>query len=138
MPSFPALPFLTIPLNLNPTYENGQNVAPTHPPGTSFAPCSTSPRTFYEIELINDVECVADDPQKVVKVIASHGKTGEQIELSYSGSRVVGNGSFGIVFQAKLSPESADGGDGDVAIKKVLQDKRFKVRFGSCSCLARY
>jgi glycogen synthase kinase 3 beta len=36
---------------------------------------------------------------------------------------VIGNGSFGVVYQAKL----CDTGE-MVAIKKVLQDKRFKVR----------
>lgn len=71
----------------------------------------------------------ADDPSKVVKVIASNGKTGEQCDLSYTGCKVVGNGSFGVVFQAKLVPGSlGEDRDDDVAIKKVLQDKRFKVR----------
>jgi len=63
-------------------------------------------------------------------VIASHGKTGDQLELAYSHSKVVGNGSFGVVFSAKLAPASLgpdNEGDDDVAIKKVLQDKRFKV-----------
>ncbi|GAA5832473.1 hypothetical protein JCM3766R1_003090 [Sporobolomyces carnicolor] len=75
--------------------------------------------------------CPADDSQKLVKVIASHGKTGDQIELAYSHSKVVGNGSFGVVFSAKLAPGSLgpdNEGDDDVAIKKVLQDKRFKNR----------
>ena len=66
-----------------------------------------------------------DDPHKVVKVIASDGKTGETREMSYSGCKIVGNGSFGVVFQAKLVGEETGG---DIAIKKVLQDKRFKVR----------
>ncbi|GAA5845433.1 hypothetical protein JCM9279_003029 [Rhodotorula babjevae] len=73
----------------------------------------------------------ADDSTKVVKVIASHGRTGDQCELSYFSSKVVGNGSFGVVFQAKLVPGSLgpdNEGDDDVAIKKVLQDKRFKNR----------
>lgn len=73
----------------------------------------------------------ADESQKVVKVIASNGRTGEQCELSYSSTKVVGNGSFGVVFAAKLAPGSLgpdNEGDDDVAIKKVLQDKRFKVR----------
>lgn len=79
------------------------------------------------INLPHDV--LADDPQKVVKVIASNGKSGDQCELSYTNCKVVGNGSFGVVFQAKLVNGSLaeDGGDDDVAIKKVLQDKRFKV-----------
>jgi serine/threonine protein kinase len=36
--------------------------------------------------------------------------------------KVIGNGSFGVVFQATM----ADTGE-TVAVKKVLQDKRFKV-----------
>jgi glycogen synthase kinase 3 beta len=61
----------------------------------------------------------------VVKVIASDGKTGDQRDISYTNCKIIGNGSFGIVFQAKLVSEH-DAGD-DIAIKKVLQDKRFKV-----------
>jgi len=68
-----------------------------------------------------------DDPHKVVKVIASDGKSGDTREISYSNCKVIGNGSFGVVFQAKLvgGPKEGD----DIAIKKVLQDKRFKVRW---------
>ena len=44
-------------------------------------------------------------------------------EVSYSDSKVIGNGSFGVVYQAKLCETGEL-----VAIKKVLQDKRFKVR----------
>lgn len=44
-------------------------------------------------------------------------------EVSYTDTKVIGNGSFGVVYQAKLC-ESGE----MVAIKKVLQDKRFKVR----------
>jgi len=67
-----------------------------------------------------------DDPHKVIKVIASDGKTNEQKEVAYTNCKVVGNGSFGVVFQAKLLnvPKEQE----DIAIKKVLQDKRFKNR----------
>ena len=44
-------------------------------------------------------------------------------EISHETVRVVGNGSFGVVFQA-TQLETGD----TVAIKKVLQDKRFKNR----------
>lgn len=37
-------------------------------------------------------------------------------------SQVIGNGSFGVVYQARLIDSQEM-----VAIKKVLQDKRFKV-----------
>ena len=79
-----------------------------------------------------------DDPTKVVRVLASHGKTGEQQEIAYTSCRMIGNGSFGVVFQARLVHYRPDGtevpssdipeGQDNVAIKKVLQDKRFKVR----------
>ena len=62
------------------------------------------------------------DSQKIVTVVANEGRTGETIELSYTNYKVIGNGSFGVVFQAKL----LDSGE-QTAIKKVLQDKRFKV-----------
>lgn len=55
---------------------------------------------------------------------ASDGKTGDGREISYGNCKVIGNGSFGVVFQAKLV---GDQEGEDIAIKKVLQDKRFKV-----------
>ena len=61
-------------------------------------------------------------------VIASPGSQDEgdtTQEITYSDARVIGNGSFGVVYQATLI--SSD--NRDVAIKKVLQDKRFKVSF---------
>ncbi|KAI8998965.1 Pkinase-domain-containing protein [Trametes punicea] len=67
-----------------------------------------------------------DDPRKIVKVKASNGKTGEECDLVYTNCKVIGNGSFGIVFQAKLLEN--DSPTCDIAIKKVLQDKRFKNR----------
>lgn len=72
-----------------------------------------------------DPTSAIDDPHKVVRVIASDGKTGETRELSYTNCKVIGNGSFGVVFQAKLLGAPKD--QEEIAIKKVLQDKRFKV-----------
>jgi len=47
----------------------------------------------------------------------------EEQPISYTAESIIGNGSFGVVFQATVS------GTGEtVAIKKVLQDKRFKNR----------
>lgn len=51
------------------------------------------------------------------------GITGETRDLQYTQCKIVGNGSFGVVFHTKLSP-----GNEDAAIKRVLQDKRFKNR----------
>ena len=66
------------------------------------------------------------DPLRVFSVSASDGKTGQVKEISYTSCRIIGNGSFGIVFYAKLvSSRPAQ----EVAIKRVLQDKRYKVFF---------
>lgn len=85
------------------------------------------PRIANESDIVY-LPIAIDDPHKVVKVIASDGKSGDTKEISYSNCKVIGNGSFGVVFQAKLvgGPKEGD----DIAIKKVLQDKRFKVRRG--------
>jgi glycogen synthase kinase 3 beta len=47
----------------------------------------------------------------------------QQENISYSAERIIGNGSFGVVFEAKVVETNEV-----VAIKKVLQDKRFKNR----------
>lgn len=52
------------------------------------------------------------------------GKNGEPKQtISYKAERIVGSGSFGIVFQAKCL-ETGEA----VAIKKVIQDRRYKSR----------
>lgn len=58
-----------------------------------------------------------------VVVAAKDGRTGRDIQLYYTYEKVVGNGSFGVVYQAKLMPIEEK-----VAIKRVLQDRRFKVK----------
>ena len=56
-------------------------------------------------------------------VVATPGSGSDRPhEVSYTDTKVIGNGSFGVVYQAKLVDSSEL-----VAIKKVLQDKRFKV-----------
>ena len=67
----------------------------------------------------------APDPDRVTTVTAID-KKGNSIELSYSSAKIIGNGSFGVVFQAKVVSTGEA-----IAIKKVLQDKRFKVRVPS-------
>ncbi|KAG8000603.1 Glycogen synthase kinase-3 beta [Nibea albiflora] len=60
----------------------------------------------------------------VTTVVATPGQGPDRPqEVSYTDTKVIGNGSFGVVYQAKL----CDSGE-LVAIKKVLQDKRFKNR----------
>ena len=53
---------------------------------------------------------------------AAGGSSGSNT-ISYSADRIIGNGSFGVVFQATMVQSGEI-----VAIKKVLQDKRFKNR----------
>ena len=66
---------------------------------------------------------------EVIREKVQDGLTGETKEMQYTQCKIVGNGSFGVVFQTKLSPNGED-----AAIKRVLQDKRFKVSFPSlCS-----
>lgn len=64
------------------------------------------------------------DGSKVTTVLATPGQGPDRPqEIGYADTKVIGNGSFGVVYQAKL----IDTGE-LVAIKKVLQDKRFKNR----------
>ncbi|CAG9856100.1 unnamed protein product [Phyllotreta striolata] len=64
------------------------------------------------------------DGSKVTTVVATPGQGPDRPqEVSYTDTKVIGNGSFGVVYQAKLCDTSEL-----VAIKKVLQDKRFKNR----------
>ncbi|KAJ2781119.1 glycogen synthase kinase 3 [Coemansia javaensis] len=63
------------------------------------------------------------DPRKINREMAVDAKTGEEIEIVFTNLKVVGNGSFGVVYQAELVPSGEQ-----VAIKKVVQDKRFKNR----------
>lgn len=61
---------------------------------------------------------------RVTTVVATPGYGPEkQVEVAYSDMKVVGNGSFGVVYSAKLQDTHKM-----IAIKKVLQDKRFKNR----------
>lgn len=69
---------------------------------------------------------LSHDPNKIIKVVASDGKSGEAKEIQYTNCKVIGNGSFGVVFAARLLNVPKE--EEEIAIKKVLQDKRFKNR----------
>ena len=64
---------------------------------------------------------VSANPSSPGAVDANNSSSAETI--SYSAERIIGNGSFGVVFQASVVETGEI-----VAIKKVLQDKRFKNR----------
>jgi len=66
---------------------------------------------------------LTSDPNKPIPVTASDGKTGASRDISYIPIKPVGNGSFGVVYQAKIVETQEL-----VAIKRVLQDKRYKNR----------
>uniref|UniRef100_A0A8C2SHR9 [tau protein] kinase n=1 Tax=Capra hircus TaxID=9925 RepID=A0A8C2SHR9_CAPHI len=66
------------------------------------------------------------DSGKVTTVVATLGQGPERSqEVAYTDIKVIGSGSFGVVYQARLADTREL-----VAIKKVLQDKRFKVACG--------
>ncbi|XP_072122406.1 glycogen synthase kinase-3 beta-like [Mobula birostris] len=82
------------------------------------------PRTSAWAEAASGSGVKTRDGNKVTTVVATPGH-GPDIpkEVSYADIKIIGNGSFGVVYQAKL----VDTGE-LIAIKKVLQDKRFKNR----------
>lgn len=92
---------------------------------------------FYAVFIfvLNPFLPVGDkDGSKVTTVVATPGQGPDRPqEVSYTDTKVIGNGSFGVVYQAKL----CDSGE-LVAIKKVLQDKRFKVKPGVCIFVSIY
>jgi glycogen synthase kinase 3 beta len=69
--------------------------------------------------LPTSVAATSSSPSATVMHPSSNGEQ----QISYSAERIIGNGSFGVVFQATVVETG-----GTVAIKKVLQDKRFKNR----------
>ncbi|KAG0145417.1 hypothetical protein CROQUDRAFT_93893 [Cronartium quercuum f. sp. fusiforme G11] len=96
-----------------------------------FLSTSSSPLKLFTscCRMSSTTKMSLDDPNALVKVMACDGRSGEQREIGYTGTHVVGNGSFGVVFSARLVQGSVHpSGEEDVAIKKVLQDKRFKNR----------
>jgi glycogen synthase kinase 3 beta len=60
---------------------------------------------------------------KCTSVQAYGANEDRSVDVTYTDTKVIGNGSFGVVYQARM----VDTGE-LVAIKKVLQDKRFKNR----------
>ncbi|BHF84745.1 hypothetical protein SprV_0902789700 [Sparganum proliferum] len=83
-------------------------------------PVSKIPRLLRQnTHLKNDSSSINDQP---VWVEAVDAVGGNHIRIMYSNAKAIGSGSFGMVFVALLN------GEQEVAIKKVLQDKRYKNR----------
>ncbi|XP_054260985.1 glycogen synthase kinase-3 beta-like isoform X4 [Macrosteles quadrilineatus] len=90
------------------------------PRTTSFAEGNKQPPN----PPLGGMKISSKDGSKVTTVVATPGQGPDRpLEVSYTDTKVIGNGSFGVVYQAKLCDSSEM-----VAIKKVLQDKRFKNR----------
>lgn len=64
-----------------------------------------------------------EEQKRKAAAAAAQSQSKSKRNLSYAAERVIGNGSFGVVYQATV----IDTGE-TVAIKKVLQDRRFKNR----------
>jgi len=80
---------------------------------------NTSPGSHGGFRITRD-----KDGGTITSVLATTGSLPDTAEeISYCNTKVIGNGSFGVVYQARLV-DSSD----LIAIKKVLQDKRFKNR----------
>ncbi|KAM7313488.1 glycogen synthase kinase-3 beta [Ixodes scapularis] len=91
------------------------------PRTTSFAEGNKQPQ---QPNFLAGVKVTSKDGAKVTTVLATPGQGPDRPqEVSYSDTKVIGNGSFGVVYQARLLDTAEL-----VAIKKVLQDKRFKNR----------
>eukprot|EP00761_Pharyngomonas_kirbyi_P014594 gb/GECH01014624.1/.p1 GENE.gb/GECH01014624.1/~~gb/GECH01014624.1/.p1 ORF type:complete len:428 (+),score=81.78 gb/GECH01014624.1/:1-1284(+) len=105
----------------NPQRNNQRNGAAPYPGGSSRQQISSISQGFNNLKIQNERDRSsrrkAKDSRRSQQV-TSNGKT-----ISYQAEKVIGNGSFGVVFLAKVAET------GEVAaIKKVLQDKRFKNR----------
>jgi serine/threonine protein kinase len=87
------------------------------PSGAAVAPQQDTPKTSSSLPPQPHRGSSGKSPRSPAKASATEHQT------TYSAERVIGNGSFGVVFQATVQ----DTGE-IVAIKKVLQDKRFKNR----------
>ncbi|EDV25686.1 Glycogen synthase kinase-3 beta [Trichoplax sp. H2] len=89
---------------------------------TSFADNHAKPQHT----VVGDLKVTRDkDGQRITSVQATYGQLPDRNEeISYTDTKVIGNGSFGVVYSAKLLGNETE----IVAIKKVLQDKRFKNR----------
>ncbi|XVF79990.1 hypothetical protein PTKIN_Ptkin15bG0034500 [Pterospermum kingtungense] len=95
------------------------------------------PNEMHEMKIRDEKTADHDNKDMEATVVSGNGTEAGQIistmigglngqpkqTISYMAERVVGTGSFGVVFQAKCLERGES-----VAIKKVLQDKRYKNR----------
>jgi glycogen synthase kinase 3 beta len=89
---------------------------------TSPPPAAGVDETGIRSTVTDNTNATNANPSAAVASSAQSSSSQEQT-ISYSAERIIGNGSFGVVFQAAVVETGEI-----VAIKKVLQDKRFKNR----------
>ncbi|KAH7642137.1 glycogen synthase kinase-3 isoform X2 [Dermatophagoides farinae] len=75
--------------------------------------------------VVSHIRTITRNGVEIKTVQASVGKKNQYYtkDISYTNEKMIGNGSFGVVYQATLLEENEV-----VAIKRVLQDRRFKNR----------
>lgn len=110
---------------------------------------STKTQISSTTEKISSSGTKSSSSSRVISSIATPGcGSNKPVKVQYTNQRVIGNGSFGVVYKADLCGNSLEYPDSDfeeaesketspsssskrrrtIAIKKVLQDKRFKNR----------
>lgn len=97
---------------------NKQAPAHKHAPSMAVNVGDSLSNSIEKLKISQDPE---EDKRNANSALASKMKPKQSI--SYAAERVIGNGSFGVVYQATVIETGET-----VAIKKVLQDRRFKNR----------
>lgn len=90
---------------------------------SSLASARDASRPFAHLQVYEAIHYEGDPQQSGHIVTTACNRGGTRHILRYVAERIVGNGSFGVVFQATCLETKET-----VAIKRVLQDKRFKNR----------
>lgn len=91
---------------------------------TGFSRLNASSNNVFTIKAHPGLLPQSQPHQQDQQQSASQNEQSREVEITYSDLRTIGNGSFGVVFQATLQKPTQE----QIAIKKVLQDKRFKNR----------
>lgn len=107
-----------------PSSNNANNASSTNPSTTTNTNNTTNlPQNANSTTTSPTAAAAAASSPSNNATSNSHQQQQTEQTISYSAERIIGNGSFGVVFQAAVVETGEV-----VAIKKVLQDKRFKNR----------
>ena len=100
-----------------------QSLRPRHPNSENTSMPSSSAQSSIFSPVSSSSSSAVSASADPVSSSAGSSSSNKKKAISYAAERVIGNGSFGVVYQATV----IDTGE-TVAIKKVLQDRRFKNR----------